>query len=64
MGLVDGLAVSVGLKTSMVRALLALICSLPVSHVLFFLPTSSLKHLYSVLSGCALCWLAYGAECE
>ena len=58
--MLDNLAATLGVQQSLVTALVALIASVPASHVLFFMKSPTLRHIYSIIAGVGVCWVAYG----
>ncbi|GJP32594.1 hypothetical protein CLOM_g17211 [Closterium sp. NIES-68] len=60
MSISEELASSLGVAPSLITLLLCLFSSVPAALVVRFFSGPSLKHLYSIAAGGALCWVAYG----
>ncbi|CAI5493253.1 unnamed protein product [Closterium sp. Naga37s-1] len=60
MSISEELAASLGVAPSLITLLLCLFSSIPAALVVRFFPGPTLKHLYSIAAGGALCWVAYG----
>ncbi|CAI5466439.1 unnamed protein product [Closterium sp. Yama58-4] len=60
MSISEDIAASLGVAPSLITLLLCLFSSVPAALVVRFFPGPTLKHLYSIAAGGALCWVAYG----